>query len=176
MNMVKQEVPNGFEKLAYYFDKDNNGVIKGAELKPLKLWVDIDGDGQTDKGELQTLKQHGITEIVVPRKGQMTSSTKVEELKEKTKSYKGGGAKINLKELDQSELPSGYEYPAEVVQPDMSKKLPEQDEQTALATDKGSKVHLISRMQFAAARGTDLSSYKASISKEHKRQAEKNSR
>ena len=88
---------------------------------------------------LQTLKQHGITEIVVPRKGQMTSSTKVEELKEKTKSYKGGGAKINLKELDQSELPSGYEYPAEVVQPDMSKKLPEQDEQTALIQIRGAK-------------------------------------
>ena len=103
----------------------------------------------------------------------MTSSTKVEELKEKTKSYKGGGAKINLKELDQSELPSGYEYPAEVVQPDMSKKLPEQDEQTVLATDKGSKYISSVVCSSHAARGTDLSSYKASISKEHKRQAEK---
>ena len=68
----------------------------------------------------------------------MTSSTKVEELKEKTRSYKGGGAKINLKELDQSELPSGYEYPAEVVQPDMVKNF-EQDEQTALIQIKGAK-------------------------------------
>ena len=72
---------NGFEKLAFYFDTDKNGVIKGAELNKLKLWVDIDGDGQTDKGELQTLKQHGITEIVIPQKGKMTSSTKVEEWK-----------------------------------------------------------------------------------------------
>ena len=59
---------NGFEKLAYYFDTDKNGVVKGEELKKLKVWVDIDGDGQTDKGELQELSKHGITEIVIPKK------------------------------------------------------------------------------------------------------------
>ena len=66
---------NGFEKLAYYFDTDKNGVVKGEELKKLKVWVDIDGDGQTDKGELQELSKHGITEIVIPGHGQLESTS-----------------------------------------------------------------------------------------------------
>ena len=45
---------NGFEKLAHYFDKDEDGIIQGAELSELKFWVD-DGDAQTEKGELQEL-------------------------------------------------------------------------------------------------------------------------
>ena len=40
---------NGFEKLAHYFDKDNNGIIEGAELKGLMFWVD-DGDAVTEAG------------------------------------------------------------------------------------------------------------------------------
>ena len=69
---------NGFEKLAFYFDKDNNGVIEGKELKQLKVWVDIDGDAQTDKGELQPLPKHGITEIVIPGHHELVSTTKTE--------------------------------------------------------------------------------------------------
>ena len=76
---------NGFEKLAYYFDKDNDGVVKGAELSQLKVWVDIDGDAKTDKGELQELSKHGITEIVVPSKGKMVSSYTTEELVQQKK-------------------------------------------------------------------------------------------
>ena len=57
------------------FDTDKNGVVKGEELKKLKVWVDIDGDGQTDKGELQELSKHGITEIVIPGKGKMESTS-----------------------------------------------------------------------------------------------------
>ena len=56
---------NGFEKLAHYFDIDQNGVITAQESKGLRLWVD-DGDAVTEAGELQTLPEHGITEIKVP--------------------------------------------------------------------------------------------------------------
>ena len=54
------------KKLAFYFDTDDNGVVKGDELKRLKIWIDIDGDAVTDKGELVPLSDHGITEIVIP--------------------------------------------------------------------------------------------------------------
>ena len=59
---------NGFEKLAHYFDVDNDGVIREQEFQGLRLWVD-DGDAKTEEGELQTLQQHGITEIIVPVEG-----------------------------------------------------------------------------------------------------------
>ena len=55
-------------KTRFYFDKDNDGVVKGQN-KQLKVWVDIDGDAKTDKGELQELSKYGIFELVVPRKG-----------------------------------------------------------------------------------------------------------
>ena len=101
---------NGFEKLAYYFDKDNDGVVKGAELSQLKVWVDIDGDAKTDKGELQELSKHGITEIVVPSKGKMVSSYTTEELVQQKKTQESSGAKISAADLDPKELPSDYNY------------------------------------------------------------------
>ncbi|MAA79548.1 MAG: hypothetical protein CL916_09835, partial [Deltaproteobacteria bacterium] len=67
---------NGFEKLAHYFDKDNDGVIKGTELNGLKFWVD-DGDAITEDGELQSLDSYGITEIVIPGGGDMTSTSTI---------------------------------------------------------------------------------------------------
>ena len=39
---------NGFEKLAYYFDVDKNGVVEGAELAKLKVWVDDDADAHAE--------------------------------------------------------------------------------------------------------------------------------
>ena len=65
---------NGFEKLAHYFDNDNNGVIEGAELSELKFWVD-DGDAKTEKGELRELSEFGIQRITIPKKGELTSTT-----------------------------------------------------------------------------------------------------
>jgi len=64
----KEVFANGFEKLAHYFDIDENGVITAQEFKGLRVWVD-DGDAKTEEGELQTLQQHGITEIRVPVDG-----------------------------------------------------------------------------------------------------------
>ncbi|MEM9496133.1 MAG: SdrD B-like domain-containing protein [Pseudomonadota bacterium] len=52
---------NGFEKLAL-LDADGDGVLTGAELEGLGVWVD-DGDGVLEEGELQTLEQHDIASI-----------------------------------------------------------------------------------------------------------------
>ena len=59
-----------------FIDKDNDGVIKGTELNGLKFWVD-DGDAITEDGELQSLDSYGITEIVIPGNGEMTSTSTV---------------------------------------------------------------------------------------------------
>ena len=72
----KKQFNNGFEKLAYYFDKDKDGVIKGSELSELKFWVD-DGDAITEEGELQSLDSYGITEIKLPTAGGMTSNSTI---------------------------------------------------------------------------------------------------
>ena len=81
---------NGFEKLAHYFDLDNSGVVKGEELKKLKIWIDIDGDAKTDKGELVPLSQHGITEIVIPGHHKMDSTTKTQTLEQFNVKSEGG--------------------------------------------------------------------------------------
>lgn len=54
----------GFAALSA-LDSNGDGVINALdpEFASLKLWVDADGDGQTDAGELKTLAQHGITAI-----------------------------------------------------------------------------------------------------------------
>ena len=69
----KKVFENGFDKLAHYFDKDDDGIIQGSELDGLKFWVD-DGDAVTEDGELQSLAEHGIHSITIPKKGELTSS------------------------------------------------------------------------------------------------------
>lgn len=59
----KNTFKNGYEKLAHYFDKDGDGVVKGSELKGLKIWEDRNGDGITQKGELVELAKHGVREL-----------------------------------------------------------------------------------------------------------------
>ncbi|MEL6343929.1 MAG: hypothetical protein AAFV53_12420, partial [Myxococcota bacterium] len=61
----KKVFVNGFEKLAFYFDKNKDGVVNGAELNGLKIWTDDNADAQTDPGELKELSVYGITEFVV---------------------------------------------------------------------------------------------------------------
>ena len=68
---------NGYEKLRHYFDKDGDGVIKGSEMQGLMFWVDSDANAQTDAGELKTLDEYGITEIVIPTEGQLTSEATI---------------------------------------------------------------------------------------------------
>lgn len=54
---------NGYEKLRK-FDTDGDGVLKGDELKGLKMWVD-NGDARVGGGELRSLADLGITQISV---------------------------------------------------------------------------------------------------------------
>jgi hypothetical protein len=46
-------------------DNNNDGVLNkdDARFAELKVWVDANGNGVTDAGELKTLAEHGITEI-----------------------------------------------------------------------------------------------------------------
>ena len=85
---------NGFGKLAHYFDLDNSGVVKGKELKQLKIWIDINGDAKTDPGELVPLSAHGITEIVIPGHHKMDSTMKTQSL-EKFNVESEGGATLS---------------------------------------------------------------------------------
>ena len=111
---------NGFEKLAFYFDHDNDGIIKGDELKPLKVWVDIDGDAKTDKGELQPLSKYGITELIVPVKGKMVSTvkTKTTETKEQNQS---SSARFSIEDLNPSDIPPGYDFMPDTIMPEPGK-------------------------------------------------------
>lgn len=65
---------NGWEKVREVFDANNDGKINGKELEGLQVWVDSNGDGITDDGELRSLASQGVSEIVVPKAGEMVSS------------------------------------------------------------------------------------------------------
>ena len=74
-------------------------MVKGEELKKLKIWIDIDGDGVTDKGELVPLSKHGITEIVIPGHHKMDSTMKTQEWTKQTMETVAKDLKLKL-ELD----------------------------------------------------------------------------
>ena len=58
---------SGFDELASY-DLNLDGVIDSADtvFADLKVWVDVNGDAQTDAGELVTLSELGIVSITLP--------------------------------------------------------------------------------------------------------------
>ena len=55
---------NGFEALAQY-DSNGDGVIDAGDevFDSLRVWVDADGSGTSDEGEMKTLAELGITSI-----------------------------------------------------------------------------------------------------------------
>jgi hypothetical protein len=59
---------NGFEKLALR-DADGDGEVRGEELAGLSLWIDRNGNGKTDGGELVPVECVGLTRIVLPGSG-----------------------------------------------------------------------------------------------------------
>lgn len=61
----KKRFENGYQKLAYYFDKNKDGSVDGSELDGLKIWEDRDGDGITDEGELVALSSHDVVSFDV---------------------------------------------------------------------------------------------------------------
>ncbi|BBM84049.1 hypothetical protein [Candidatus Uabimicrobium amorphum] len=55
---------HGFEKLSL-LDKNNDGVLTGAELETLSVWQDKNSNAKVDSGEVQTLEELNITSIGV---------------------------------------------------------------------------------------------------------------
>ncbi len=55
---------NGYEEMAS-LDVDNSGSLEGAELKDLRVWTDVNGNGIAEANELKTLDELGITSIKV---------------------------------------------------------------------------------------------------------------
>lgn len=53
---------SGYEKLSL-FDKNNDGVISGAELAGLAIWQDANGNGVADAGEVTKVSELGVTKI-----------------------------------------------------------------------------------------------------------------
>jgi len=53
---------DGFEKLSLY-DKNNDKVISGEELKNLSIWQDKNGNAKVDKGEITSVSKLGIISI-----------------------------------------------------------------------------------------------------------------
>lgn len=53
---------NGYEPLAE-LDADGDGRISGLELEPLGLWFDANRDGVSQRGEVQTLSEAGVTAL-----------------------------------------------------------------------------------------------------------------
>ena len=66
---------NGWEKLALR-DRDHDGVVCGAELEGLSVWVDRNGDGVTDPGELVSAAAAGVEAISLPH-GSLASTIRV---------------------------------------------------------------------------------------------------
>jgi hypothetical protein len=70
---------NGYEALKA-LDDDADGELKGAELRYLALWKDIDGDGISDRGEVRSLAEHGIVALschFTPGDGLLVAATSV---------------------------------------------------------------------------------------------------
>jgi len=53
---------NGFEKLRVR-DTNGDGVLTGAELNGLLVWVDENGNGKAERSELRTLASLGVTSL-----------------------------------------------------------------------------------------------------------------
>lgn len=54
---------SGWEKALALGDKNKDGKLTGEELNSFSVWVDKNGDGKTDEGELQAAGQMGIVDI-----------------------------------------------------------------------------------------------------------------
>ena len=128
---------NGFEKLAFYFDLDDNGVIEGDELKKLKVWIDIDGDAVTDKGELVPLSDHGITEIVIPGHHKMVSTTKVQDWKDG--SAKSETKKVSLKGNDGATMDG---LPTQVIGSDASHMIDKGTSGVRIQSQARARIHI----------------------------------
>jgi len=81
---------NGWEKTLALGDKNKDGKLTGEELNGFSVWVDKNGDGKTDEGELQSAAQRGIIDID-SKEGSFTRRQQIaNESSSYSKSYSGG--------------------------------------------------------------------------------------
>ena len=57
---------SGYQALSYY-DTNSDGIVNTTDSRfsELKLWIDANGDGVTDTGELKTLSEMGVTSLTL---------------------------------------------------------------------------------------------------------------
>ncbi|MDQ1338049.1 MAG: hypothetical protein QG617_1016, partial [Campylobacterota bacterium] len=57
---------SGYQALSYY-DSNSDGVVDATDTRftELKLWIDANGDGATNTGELKTLTEMGVTSLAL---------------------------------------------------------------------------------------------------------------
>ncbi len=75
VNGEQGKYKGGWDKLSQLFDKNQDGKVSGNELNELKVWVDKDGDGVSDEGELRSVKELGISQIDIPGQGVKSNFT-----------------------------------------------------------------------------------------------------
>ena len=75
VNGEQGKYKGGWDKLSQLFDKNKDGKVSGDELNELKVWVDKDGDGVSDEGELRSVKDLGISNIDIPAQGVKSNFT-----------------------------------------------------------------------------------------------------
>ncbi|MDD4855045.1 MAG: Calx-beta domain-containing protein, partial [Sulfuricurvum sp.] len=57
---------SGYQALSYYDTNSNNVIdVSDTRFEELKLWIDANGDGVTDTGELKTLSEMGVTSLTL---------------------------------------------------------------------------------------------------------------
>ena len=69
---------NGFEHLQA-FDLDHNMRVNSDELSPFFIWIDANGNGVPDTGELSKPAELSIAELVIPESGSEGSFSRVNE-------------------------------------------------------------------------------------------------
>lgn len=75
VNGEQGKYKGGWDKLSQLFDKNKDGKVSGDELNELKVWVDKNGDGVSDEGELRSVKDMGISQIDIPAEGVKSNFT-----------------------------------------------------------------------------------------------------
>jgi len=103
---------SGFTALAA-LDSNSDGKIDASDVGfgTLRIWRDLDQDGVTDAGELQTLVQAGITEISLTTSAPTTGSIKGNTLTAEAtfKRADGSTSKIADVTLDSNQTDSRYQ-------------------------------------------------------------------
>ena len=105
------------------FDTNNDGKVNAQDsgFGTLRIWRDLDGDGVSDAGELQSLSQAGITSIGVNGTNASTNVGGNRIVKTGTVEFTGGVVRQSVEVLfDMSQveskfiLPQGFTYDADV--------------------------------------------------------------